>query len=199
MVESPQKELAARRLVYPCFCSRTAIAREIAAAGAAPHGAEGPIYPGTCRRLRADERAARIARGAPHAWRLDVAASLAEAGGAPLGFREHGASVAADPARFGDVVLGRRDVPASYHLCVTHDDAAQGVSLVTRADDLLPATHLHVLLQRLMGWPTPNYAHHRLLTGSDGARLSKRGGAAAVRDLRAQGLSAEDVLRMAQG
>jgi glutamyl-Q tRNA(Asp) synthetase len=191
--------LSARGLLYPCFCSRAAIAREVAAAGAAPHGADGPVYPGTCRELAVTERAARIEAGAPHAWRLDMAAALAAAGGAAFGFREHGVWVAADPARFGDVVLGRRDVPASYHLCVAHDDFAQGVSLVTRAEDLLPATHLHVLLQRLMGWSTPDYAHHRLVTGTDGARLSKRDGAVAARDLRAQGLSAETVLRIARG
>ena len=187
--------LAARRLVYPCFCSRAVVAREVAAAGAAPHGAEGPVYPGTCRGMADAERAARRARGEPHAWRLDMTAALRSVDTALLGFREHGVWVAADPSRFGDVVLGRRDVPASYHLCVTHDDAAQGVSLVTRAEDLLPATQLHVLLQLLMAWPTPDYAHHPLITDKDGARLSKRGGAAAVRDLRARGVSAAEVVK----
>lgn len=187
--------LAARRLVYPCFCSRAVVAREVAAAGAAPHGAEGPVYPGTCRGMADAERAARRARGEPHAWRLDMTAALRSVDTTLLGFREHGVWVAADPSRFGDVVLGRRDVPASYHLCVTHDDAAQGVSLVTRAEDLLPATQLHVLLQLLMAWPTPDYAHHPLITDKDGARLSKRGGAAAVRDLRARGVSAAEVVK----
>jgi glutamyl/glutaminyl-tRNA synthetase len=96
------------------------------------------------------------------------------------------------------VVLGRRDAPASYHLCVTHDDALQGVTLVTRARDLRPATDLHVLLQRLMGWQTPDYAHHALLHGADGARLSKRGGAASVRDMRAAGATPADVRRAAR-
>ena len=189
--------LEERRLVYPCFCSRAAVAREVAAAGAAPHGAEGPVYPGTCRGMPDRQRVERLGRGDPHAWRLDMAAALRSVDGAALGFREHGAWVAADPSRFGDVVLGRRDVPASFHLCVAHDDAAQGVTLVTRAEDLLPATHLHVLLQRLMGWNTPDYAHHRLIAGTDGSRLSKRGRAAAVRDLRAGGVSAAEVLGMA--
>jgi glutamyl-Q tRNA(Asp) synthetase len=187
--------LKERRLVYPCFCSRASVAREVAAAGEAPHGAEGPVYPGTCRGMSDGERAERLARGDPHAWRLDMAAAL-RPGGAALGFREHGRWVAAGPSRFGDVVLGRRDVPASFHLCVTHDDALQGVTLVTRGEDLLPATQLHVLLQHLMGWNTPDYAHHRLITGTDGARLSKRNGAAAVRDLRAQGIAPAEVLRM---
>jgi glutamyl-Q tRNA(Asp) synthetase len=189
--------LRERRLLYPCFCSRAAIAREVAAAGAAPHGAEGPVYPGTCRGMSDAERSERLARGDPHAWRLDMAASLRSVDSVALRFREHGVWVAADPSPFGDVVLGRRDVPASFHLCVTHDDAKQGVTLVTRAEDLLPATHLHVLLQLLMGWPMPDYAHHRLIAAADGARLSKRTGAVAVRDLRARGVSAGEVLRMA--
>ena len=188
--------LAARGLLYPCFCSRAEIAREVAAAGAAPHGAEGPLYPGTCRGLSDAARQARIARGDPHAWRLDM--GLARAGAPALGFHEQNEGwVSADPGRFGDVVLGRRDVPASYHLCVTHDDALQGVTLVTRAEDLKPATHLHVLLQHLMGWPTPHYAHHSLLAGADGVRFSKRDGALAIRELRARGATPAELLAMA--
>jgi glutamyl-Q tRNA(Asp) synthetase len=191
--------LAERGLIYPCFCSRAAIAREIAGSAAAPHGPDGaPLYPGTCRALPAATRAARLAEGAPHAWRLDMRAALA--GTTPRRFLEqgeHAGWATANPAPFGDVVLARRDAPASYHFCVTHDDAAQGVTLVTRAEDLRPATHLHVLLQHLMGWPTPVYAHHRLLRGPDGARLAKRDGAASVRALRDAGHSAHEVLAMA--
>jgi glutamyl-Q tRNA(Asp) synthetase len=189
-------ELAARGLVYPCFCSRADIAREIAASGAAPHAAEA-AYPGTCRRLAPAARQARIAAGDPHAWRFDLGAALASA--PPLRFFEVGDGwIQATPAAyFGDVVLGRRDVPASYHLCVTHDDALQGVTLVTRAADLKPATHLHVLLQHLLGWPTPAYRHHRLLQTAGGERLSKRNGAPPVRDLRAQGLTPRQVIRRA--
>jgi len=196
--------LRARGLVYPCFCSRADVAREIAAAAAAPqadrtrppHGPQGEAYPGTCRGLPVAEAVARVAAGMPHAWRLNLAAALR--GAPPLRFEEHGVgAVAVDARPFGDVVLGRRDVPASYHLCVTHDDAAQGVTLVTRGEDLRAATHLHVVLQHVMGWPTPTYAHHRLLTGPDGQRLAKRDGAASVRSLRAAGLAANDVLRMA--
>jgi glutamyl-Q tRNA(Asp) synthetase len=87
------------------------------------------------------------------------------------------------------VVLARKDIPASYHLCVTHDDALQGVTLVTRGEDLKPATDLHRLLQALMGWPAPAYAHHRLLTDEAGRRLAKRDRAATLRDLRASGVS----------
>ncbi len=186
--------LAARGLLYPCFCSRADIAREIAAAGAAPHGPDGPLYPGICRALPLTERAAKLASGLPFAWRLDMARALAAAP-EPLFYEEAGEGlVACRPAQFGDVVLGRKDVPASYHLCVTHDDALQGVTLVTRAVDLKPAADLHRLLQALMGWPAPRYAHHRLLSDATGRRLAKRDGAASLRELRAQGVTPAQVL-----
>jgi glutamyl-Q tRNA(Asp) synthetase len=187
--------LAGRGLAYPCFCSRADIAREVAASAAAPHGPDGaPRYPGTCRGLGVGDRAARMARGEPHCWRLDMAAALA---GAPaLDFYDHRVGwVRAEPAPFGDVVLARRDVPASYHLCVTHDDALQGVTLVTRGEDLLPATHLHRLLQHVFGWRVPDYAHHPLIMRDDGTRLSKRDGALSLRSLREAGLSAGDIVR----
>jgi glutamyl-Q tRNA(Asp) synthetase len=178
--------LRARGLLYPCFCTRAEIAREVAGSSAAPHGPDGPLYPGTCSRLSATDRAARIAQGAPHAWRLDMAAAHR----APLSSTEQGERIACDPTRFGDVVLGRKDVPASYHLCATQDDAEQGVTLVSRGEDLRPATALHRLLQTLMGWPEPAYAHHALLLAPDGARLAKRDGAASLRALRESGVSA---------
>jgi glutamyl-Q tRNA(Asp) synthetase len=189
--------LSARGLLYPCFCTRADIAREIAAAGAAPHGPDGPLYPGTCRLLSSAERAARIARGEPHALRLDMAAALATLA-APLTFEEAGEGcLRCDPARFGDAVLARKDVATSYHLCVTHDDALQGVTLVTRGVDLKPATDLHRLLQALMGWPAPRYAHHALLTDAGGRRLAKRDRAATVREMRAAGLSPAAVRQQA--
>ena len=189
--------LSARGLLYPCFCTRGDIEREIAASAAAPHGPDGPLYPGTCRRLSGDERAARIAAGQAHALRLDMTAALA-ALPAPLTFEEMGEGrLRCEPARFGDAVLARKDTPASYHLCVTHDDALQGVTLVTRGADLKPATDLHRLLQALMGWPEPRYAHHALLTDASGRRLAKRDRAATIRDLRAEGVTAEEVLRRA--
>jgi glutamyl-Q tRNA(Asp) synthetase len=137
-----------------------------------------------------------VAAGRQHAWRLDMAAALA--GVPPLSFIDGDQVVACAPAGFGDVVLARRDAPASYHLCVTHDDAAQGITLVTRGADLRPATHVHVLIQHLMGWPTPRYFHHPLALGPDGARLAKRDGAASLRGLRAAGLGAEAVLDLAR-
>jgi glutamyl-Q tRNA(Asp) synthetase len=189
--------LAARGLLYPCFCTRGEIAREIAAAGHAPHGPDGPLYPGTCRRLSPAARQGRIDHGDPYALRLDMAAALAEA---PPGLSFHEARegrLRCDPAQFGDAVLARKEVPASYHLCVTHDDAAQGVTLVTRGADLKPATHLHRLLQALLGWPEPAYAHHPMLNDAAGRRLSKREGAPSLRSLAEAGRTPAEVRAMA--
>ncbi len=189
--------LKGRGLLYPCFCTRADIQSELAASAAAPHGPEGPPYPGTCRHLPDAERQARLAAGIPYALRLDMDAALAVA---PADLRFHDeteGTVAATPAAFGDIVLARKETPASYHLCVTHDDALQGVTLVVRGVDLLPATHIHVLLQALMGWPTPAYAHHPLLTDANGRRLAKRDRAATLRDLRAAGHSPAEVRSLA--
>lgn len=187
-------DLTARALLYPCFCTRSDIQREIAQSATAPHTPDGtPLYPGTCRALSQDEHAARIASGEHFALRLDMQRALSSVSGA-LTFDEEGeGSVACSPEQFGDVVLARKDASASYHLCVTHDDAVQGVTLVTRGVDLKPATHLHRLIQALMNWPTPAYAHHPLLTSPAGRRLAKRDRAATLRDLRAQGHSPADV------
>ena len=181
--------LAARKLVYPCFCTRADIAQSVAAAHT-PDGA--PRYPGTCRRVPARVRAARLAAGDAHAMRLDMARATIEAGVLHCHEDKEGARTC-HPATFGDVVLARKDAPASYHLCVTHDDARQGVTLVTRGIDLKPATDLHRLLQVLMGWPAPDYAHHGLLTDASGRRLAKRDHAATLRDLRAEGVTPAEV------
>lgn len=166
-------------LAYPCFCSRA----DIAAAASAPHGTEGPVYPGTCREA-ADGR--RRAATEPHAWRLDVAASLAQTG--PLVWNDAFAgSVVADPHAGGDFVIARRDIGASYHLAVVVDDAAQAVTEVVRGRDLLAATHVQRLLQALLGLPTPNYCHHTLLTAPNGRRFAKRDGAVTLAALRASG------------
>ena len=184
--------LRQRGLVYPCFCSRADILR----AGAAPHGPEGALYPGTCRRMALAERAERTVAGQPHAWRLHAARAVHETG--ELTFMEEGQGrLACHPLAFGDVVLGRRGLAPSYHLCVTHDDALDDVSIVTRGVDLRPATAIHRLLQALMGWPEPGYAHHALLAGNDGRRLAKRDGATAVRALRDAGHGAATVIGLA--
>jgi glutamyl-Q tRNA(Asp) synthetase len=192
-------DLAARALLYPCFCTRADIQREMAASASAPHTPDGtPLYPGTCRNLSQDERETRMAAGERHALRLDMRGAL-EAARPTLSFDEEGdGTVACRPDQFGDVVLARKDAPASYHLCVTHDDAVQGVTLVTRGVDLKPATHLHRLLQVLMGWPEPSYAHHPLLTDAMGRRLAKRDRAATLRELRAAGKSPDEVRALAE-
>ena len=190
-------ELSARGLLYPCFCTRADIQREVGASAAAPHGPDGaPLYPGTCRRIPDWEREERIAAGERHALRLDMRAA-ARPGLSYL--EEKQGRIACHPERFGDVVLARKDAPASYHLCVTHDDARQGVTLVTRGADLQPATDLHRLLQVLMGWPEPAYAHHRLMTDATGRRLAKRDQAATLRSLRDEGVSPQAIIgRLAQ-
>jgi glutamyl-Q tRNA(Asp) synthetase len=174
-------------LLYPCFCTRA----DIAAASEAPHGPEGPLYPGTCRHLSSDERAAQIASDVPYALRLDVEKAAAKAGS--LSFKEHGETVAVDPLLFGDIVLARKDTPASYHIAVVVDDAFQSVTLVTRGIDLLPATHVQRLLQALLGLPEPAYAHHRLVLDDAGKKFSKRDHAVTLRDLRGHGVTPEQI------
>jgi glutamyl-Q tRNA(Asp) synthetase len=180
--------LRAGGLLYPCFCTRAEIARS----GVAPHGPDGPIYPGICSHLSPDLAAARMAAGEPHCWRLRTAPALEAVG--PLHFEEEECGLlTCNPLAFGDVVLARKDCPGSYHLCVTHDDWVQGVTLVTRGEELRAATDIHRLLQALMGWPAPRYAHHALLRDGSGAKLSKRDGALSLRRLRAEGLTPEEV------
>jgi glutamyl-Q tRNA(Asp) synthetase len=183
-------------VVYPCFCTRAEIAAEIAAAGAAPHGADGPPYPGTCRRLDPAERRSRIARGDAHAIRLDSARAAALCGALEFLDRDRGRHRVRSELN-GDVVLARRDTPASYHLAVTLDDHIQGVTLVTRGEDLLAATHVHRLLQALLGFAVPDYRHHRLLTDAAGRRLAKRDRALTLRALREAGRSPAEARALA--
>lgn len=184
--------LEAMGLVYPCFCTRKAIAAEVAASGAAPQGPDGPLYPGTCRGLSAPERERRIAGGLHYALRLDVARAAVRVGA--LAWEEEGRGlVAVDPLLHGDVVIARKDIPASYHLAVTMDDAIQGVTLVTRGEDLFSATHIHRLLQALLGLPAPRYRHHRLIRDADGKRLAKRDDAESLASSRARGVGAAEI------
>jgi glutamyl-Q tRNA(Asp) synthetase len=191
--------LTARGLLYPCFCTRKEIQAEIAQSPSAPHGPDGPLYPGTCRALSPDDRAARLAAGDSHCLRLDMARALAQAG--PLSWiavDETGRETLemARPEVFGDVVLARKDCPTSYHLAVTTDDAAQGVTLVVRGEDLREATHVHRLLQALLDLPTPRYRHHRLLVDDTGRRLAKRDRALTLATLRQGGTSPAEIRRM---
>jgi glutamyl-Q tRNA(Asp) synthetase len=190
--------LEAQKLLYPCFCTRAEITGEIARANEAPHGPEGARYPGTCRRLDTVARAARIASGMPYALRLDVAEAARRLG--PLSFVEAGAgpagekgTILADPLQFGDIVLARKEMPSSYHLAVVVDDAYQGVTLVTRGNDLFAATHVQRLLQALLDLPTPSYAHHRLILDAQGRKFSKRDKAVTLRELRAQGETPDSI------
>lgn len=169
------ERLKASGLVYPCFCTRA----DIAASASAPHGPEGAIYPGTCRGMASPDLTS------PHAWRLDVAKAMASTG--PLYWLDDHTEVQAEPERFGDVVLARKDAPASYHLAVTVDDAAQSVTDVVRGRDLYACTDVHRLLQALLELPTPTYHHHALLADAEGGRLAKRHGAPTIADLRAGG------------
>ncbi len=183
-------------LVYPCFCTRAEIRAEIERSGAAPHGPDGPVYPGICRSVAEAEKRARVAAGESHALRLDMAHAAAAAGRLAWHDRDRG-RLEARPEIFGDVVLARKDTPTSYHLAVTVDDHIQGVNLVTRGEDLFEATHVHRLLQTLLGLDTPEYRHHRLLRDESGERFAKRHDSLSIRSLRERGHSAEEVRAMA--
>ena len=178
-------------LLYPCFCTRTDIAREIEQSGHAPHGPDGPLYPGICRglsKVEGDDR--------PHALRLDMAKAVAMAG--PLRWYDRAEGWQDTQQQlFGDVVLARKDTPTSYHLAVTVDDALQGVTLVTRGVDLFAASHLHRLLQALLGLPVPEWHHHRLLTDDHGKRFAKRDKSLTLRALREAGKTPDEVRALA--
>jgi len=180
-------------LLYPCFCTRREIEQEAQQAAAAPHlGEIITIYPGTCRHLSPAERADKLAQHKTANWRLDVAAALQITGELFWRDRAQG-TIPARPELFGDIVLARKDVPTSYHLSVTIDDHLQGVTLVTRGEDLFTATHIHRLLQALLGYDTPDYHHHPLLTDGAGRRYAKRDQSVTLRALRAQGLTPENI------
>ncbi|XUU61685.1 tRNA glutamyl-Q(34) synthetase GluQRS [Erythrobacter sp. HA6-11] len=166
--------LADMNLLYPCQCSRAQIAEQATA-----QGPEGPIYPGTCKCNAID-------LDAPVAWRLDVEGAVERIGA--LEWKDELAGLQkADPSVFGDVILVRKALPASYHLAATLDDAADGVTLVTRGADLFQATHIHRLLQALLGLPVPRWHHHTLLMDETGKKLAKRRGSASLADLRNAG------------
>lgn len=192
-------QLADTGVLYPCFCTRADIRAEIARAGVAPHtaakGPDGPLYPGTCRNLAVAERRDRIEAGEPHALRLDSGRAARIVGA--LAWRDlRKGQVVVRSELFGDVVLARKDVPTSYHLAVTLDDHIQGVTLVTRGDDLFESSHVHRLLQALLGLDAPDYYHHQLIRDAAGQRFAKRDQSVTLRALRQSGQSPDDVQAM---
>lgn len=190
--QSALRRLQEMGLLYPCFCTRKDILREVETAPTAPHGSEGPVYPGICKARTVEERRALLEAGTPHSLRLDLAQALRRTG--QPAWEEWGRGrVTADPGRLGDVVLARKDVASSYHLAVTVDDAIQGVTLVSRAEDLFEATAIHRVLQVLLGLPEPLYHHHELLRDGQGNRLSKRDRSITLEALRGSGVTAEEV------
>ncbi|MDD2325819.1 MAG: tRNA glutamyl-Q(34) synthetase GluQRS [Alphaproteobacteria bacterium] len=189
--------LEAKGLLYPCFCTRKEIVEESARAGRAPHeGEDAVVYPGTCRSLSLDARA-ELAHIRMPVWRLDMEKAVRITG--QLFWRDElaGQDVEAKPERFGDIVLARKEVLTSYHLSVTVDDALQGVTLVTRGEDLRGVTDIHRLLQALLDLPVPRYAHHPLLYDGAGKKFSKRDQSVTLASLRQQGGLARDFATIA--
>ncbi|WP_137391187.1 tRNA glutamyl-Q(34) synthetase GluQRS [Rhodoligotrophos defluvii] len=192
--------LAARGLLYPCFASRQEIRAAVEGRKDWPADPDGqPLYPGLHRHLSEADRAELRARGVPFSLRLDMERALAMAGG-PLTFAEDGSGplgetgvVQADPRIWGDVILGRKDIGVSYHIAVVVDDALQGVTHVTRGQDLFHATAVHRLLQVLLGLPEPRYCHHRLISDETGRKLSKSAGDRSLRSLREAGVTASEI------
>ena len=182
-------------LVYPCFCTRREIKAEIERAGGAPHGLEGPIYPGTCQHLSDKERNDRANDGEVHALRLNMARAIEITEVLSWQDRKLGKQpVKLD--KFGDIILARKEIPSSYHLSVTIDDALQGITLITRGEDLADATGIHRLLQSVLGYDVPAYLHHPILTDSEGKRFAKRDQSVTIRSLRTSGKTPDDIRSM---
>jgi glutamyl-Q tRNA(Asp) synthetase len=188
-----QNRLRDKGLLYPCFCSRQDIAEAAKDGKRDPEGQ--PIYPGTCKRLTESERE-RLAATIPHAWRIDMAAAVAEVG-KPLTFHEEstGREELADPSGWGDVVLARKDIGTSYHIAVVVDDARQAITHVVRGRDLYAATSIHRILQELLSFPEPRYHHHRLIGDAAGRKLAKRAGDRSLAALSAAGVTPHDIRR----
>lgn len=186
------EQLRGMGLLYPCFCTRGEIKAHVEESGRAPHATLGYLYPGTCKHLPAEEVAARLAAGKPHAWRLDME-RVQDLIGCPEWYDMLHGPQRCVPTEYGDVVLGRKELPSSYHLAVVVDDAAQGVTHVTRGEDLLEATHIHRALQAVLQLPVPTYCHHALLRDETGKRLAKRDGARSLASLREAGYTPQQV------
>jgi glutamyl-Q tRNA(Asp) synthetase len=203
--EAALAKLEAQRLIYPSFESRSEIGALVAARdqqGRWPRDPDGvPLYPGGARKLPQAERERRRKSGEPFAWRLAMDAAVARAGvlnWTETGSGPHGQTglLIATPQAWGDVVLARKELPTSYHLAVTLDDALQGVTDVVRGQDLFWSTAIHRVLQAVLGLPEPIYHHHNLVPDGDGQKLSKSAPAQSLRELRAAGATAADIRRM---
>ena len=188
--------LDAQGLTYPCFCTRSDIKAELGRIGGAPHGTAGPVYPGICRDLSDGERLSRLAEGKEHAIRLRMAEAVSQTGTISWHDLDRG-TIISEPVRHGDIVLARKDIPTSYHLAVTIDDGLQGITQVTRGEDLVDYTDIHRVLQALLGLAAPQYRHHKLLTDATGRRYAKRDHSLTIRALRAAGMSPDEVRSMA--
>ncbi|MCH5284700.1 MAG: tRNA glutamyl-Q(34) synthetase GluQRS [Akkermansiaceae bacterium] len=187
------EQLRQRGLLYPCFCTRAEIRARQEEISRAPHGCPAARYPGTCRALPPELVQEKLAAGVPHAWRVNMR-RVEDSIGCPLWEDLRRGVQRCVPSACDDAVLARKDAPVAYHLAVVVDDAAQGVSLVTRGEDLFEATHIHRALQGALGLPVPQYCHHRLLCDASGKRLAKRDGARSIASLRAAGWSPQRLL-----
>ena len=187
------EKLRGMGLLYPCFCNRGDIRAHVAESGRAPHATLGYLYPGTCKHLPQDEVQRRLAVGDSHCWRIDMD-RVQDLIGCPEWHDARRGTQRSVPTDFGDVVLARKELPSSYHLAVVVDDAEQGVTHVTRGEDLFDATHIHRALQAVLGLPTPEYMHHALLRDNAGKRLAKRDGARSLQSLRDAGYTPRQVL-----
>lgn len=188
--EEALEQLKEMGVVYPCYCTRREIENELAHLTLAPQGPEGPLYPGTCRDLECPPT------DRDPAWRLNIEAAYQLIGDLNFHDQIHG-ETSVNPTLLGDVILARKDIGTSYHLAVVVDDAAQEITHVTRGEDLLTSTHVHRVLQSLLGLPEPKYLHHKLITDQSGKRLAKRNDALAIASLRKGGLPAKEVKKMA--
>lgn len=186
--------LKSQGFLYPCFCTRKEIQRELESAGQAPHGIEGPIYPGICRQLSKEEQESRLAAGEAHALRLDLEKALDKTGRNLTWNDSKAGEQIARPELLGDTIIVRKDIGTSYHLAVVVDDGLQGITDIVRGFDLFESTHLHVILQKLLGLPTPNYHHHQLLTDEAGNRLAKRNQSITLKSLREAGTTATELI-----
>jgi len=186
--QDAMEKLKSLGVVYPCFCTRKDIQRELDNLTRAPHGPDGPLYPGTCKQLTQGEIAANISEGIEPSWRLDSEEAQKITGALSFTDSRLGKK-RVNHTLLGDVVLSRKDIGTSYHIAVVVDDAFQNITDVTRGKDLLESTHIHRILQSLLELPQPRYHHHDLVCDSQGKRLAKRDNALAIKQLRTEGMT----------